>query len=94
LEDTIALCGDPETEQSAIRKHPELAEFIGKVTEKLMVNMSDEFDNWVNHTPEERYLLLSKERPDILQRVPQYQIASYLGIKPESLSRIRKRLKS
>lgn len=94
LEDTIALSGDPENEQKAIKQYPELGEFIGKVTEKLMVNISDELDNRVNHSPEERYLMLSKERPDILQRVPQYQIASYLGIKPESLSRIRKRLKS
>jgi hypothetical protein len=31
-------------------------------------------------------------RPDLLDRVPQYQLASYLGIKPESLSRIRKRI--
>lgn len=94
LEETIALCGNPETEQEAMSKYPELAEFIGKVTEKLMVNMSDDFDNWVNNSPEERYLLLSEKRPDLLQRVPQYQIASYIGIKPESLSRIRKRLNS
>lgn len=57
-----------------------------------MINKSDEFDNWVSCTPEERYLLMIKERPQLIQRVPLYQIASYLGIKPESLSRIRKRL--
>jgi len=43
-------------------------------------------------TPEDRYLNLLKSRPDLIQRVPQYQLASYLGVKPESLSRIRKRL--
>lgn len=42
--------------------------------------------------PEERYLKLMATRPDIINRVPQYILASYLGIKPESLSRIRKRL--
>jgi len=40
----------------------------------------------------ERYLQLVKERPELVNRVPQYQIASYLGIKPETLSRIRKKL--
>jgi len=43
-------------------------------------------------TPEERYLHLLKTRPKLLQRVPQHQIASYIGVTPESLSRIRKRL--
>jgi hypothetical protein len=33
-----------------------------------------------------------EHRPGLLQRVPQYQLASFLGIKPESLSRIRKRI--
>ncbi len=94
LEETIALVGDPDTEQEALKKYPQLASVTGIITEKLMVKLSDEFDNRINHSPEERYLQLIKERPDILQRVPQYQIASYLGIKPESLSRIRKRLKS
>ena len=32
-----------------------------------------------------------EKRPDLVDRVPQYQLASYLGIKPESLSRIKKR---
>ncbi|MCZ8217551.1 MAG: Crp/Fnr family transcriptional regulator [Cyclobacteriaceae bacterium] len=44
------------------------------------------------HTTEERYLHFLKTFPDLVQRVPQYYIASYVGVKPESLSRIRKRL--
>jgi hypothetical protein len=47
-----------------------------------------------------KYMIVSKELenainksgPDLLQRVPQYQIASYLGIKPEFLRKIRKRI--
>jgi len=41
-----------------------------------------------------RYNNLIKERPKVLQRVPQYMIASYLGITPEALSRIRKNMAS
>ena len=41
---------------------------------------------------EERYLRLIEERPNLLQRVPQYMIASYLGLTPVGLSKIRKRL--
>lgn len=48
--------------------------------------------SYMTDSPEIRYQKLLEHRPDILQRVPQYQIASYIGVKPESLSRIRKRL--
>lgn len=41
---------------------------------------------------ENRYLEFTKKNPNFVQRIPQYLIASYLGIKPQSLSRIRKEL--
>lgn len=47
---------------------------------------------FITSSPEVRYRNLLKTRPDLLQRVPQYHLASYLGVKPESLSRIRKRI--
>ncbi len=43
-------------------------------------------------SPQERYLNLLKNRPEIFQRVPLQYIASYLNIEPESISRLRKRL--
>ena len=46
----------------------------------------------LSETAEDRYLKLLKSFPNIFQRVPQHYIASFLGIKPQSLSRIRKRL--
>jgi hypothetical protein len=57
---------------------------MGKSQEKLA--------SYIINSPEDRYLDLLKNRPDLLDRVPHYQLASYLGIKPESLSRIRKRI--
>ena len=41
---------------------------------------------------EQKYLKLLKNAPDIVQRIPQHYIASFLGIKPQSLSRIRKNI--
>jgi CRP/FNR family transcriptional regulator, anaerobic regulatory protein len=43
-------------------------------------------------TAEQRYLKLVQSQADIIQNVPVQYIASYLGIKPQSLSRIRKQL--
>ncbi|TDS14298.1 CRP-like cAMP-binding protein [Maribacter caenipelagi] len=45
-----------------------------------------------SRTNEERYLRLLEKRPDLFQRLPQYLIASYLGLTPVGLSKIRKRI--
>jgi CRP-like cAMP-binding protein len=50
--------------------------------------------HYLTDTPEQRYLRLLTDHPELLKRVPQYHLASYLGIQPESLSRIRKRIAS
>lgn len=44
------------------------------------------------HSPEERYLFFLNSYPELVQRIPQYLIAAFIGVKPQSLSRIRKRL--
>lgn len=46
----------------------------------------------VTDTAEEKYLRLSRSNPDMIERIPQNLIASYLGIAPETLSRIKKNL--
>jgi CRP-like cAMP-binding protein len=52
----------------------------------------DEMTKFITSTPEERYQDLLLNRPDLLNRVPLHQIASFIGITAESLSRIRKRM--
>jgi CRP-like cAMP-binding protein len=56
-------------------------------------NYAHHFLSFIKYTPEERYIQLVRERPELIQRVAQRYIASYLGITPVSLSRIRSRLK-
>jgi CRP-like cAMP-binding protein len=46
----------------------------------------------ITHTAEEKYVKLAESNPEMIQRVPQNLIASYLGIAPETLSRIKKNL--
>lgn len=49
-------------------------------------------EGFVSESPAERYETLLKKKPAIVQQVPQYYLANYLGITATSLSRIRKRI--
>ena len=60
--------------------------------EELLAKQQINFDEFKTSSPEQRYLNLIQNRPDLVQRVPQHQLASYLGIKPQSLSRLRARI--
>jgi CRP-like cAMP-binding protein len=92
MEDTIASVGSPELEIEMFQKYPQLESLTRVIGEFVMSKYQENFAEFKMASPEERYLNLLKDRPDLFQRVPQHQIASYLGIKPESLSRIRKRI--
>ncbi len=62
------------------------------VIEQVFVQLLNGLGSLYTDTPEQRYTKLIREHPDLLQRVSQYHIASYVGVKPQSLSRIRKRI--
>lgn len=81
-----------EKELDLCRRFPRFEKMCRNATEKQLVDYQQKFSRFIASTPEERYLTLVEERPDLLNRVAQYHLSSYLGIKPESLSRIRKRL--
>jgi CRP-like cAMP-binding protein len=92
IEDTIVSIGTPEYEAEMFGKYPELESESRIKAEKIIANYQSLLSVFKTDSAEERFLKLQKERPDLIQRVPQYQLASYLGIQPESLSRIRKRI--
>jgi len=79
-------------EAEMYQKFPQLESLNRALGEAIMAKHVETFAEYKMASPEERYLNLLKTRPDIVQRAPQHQIASYLGMKPESLSRIRKRI--
>ena len=92
LEDTIVSVGNPELENEAFKKYPQLESLSRIIAETIIVKQQESFTHFKAATAEERYLNLIKTRPGLINRAPQHQIASYLGVKPESLSRIRKRI--
>jgi len=65
--------------------------FVETSFQKLLKEKGKQEFNRVTKTPEELYKNLFIYKPEWLQSIPQYHIASYLNITPETLSRIRKR---
>ena len=92
IEEVITGVGTTGQEAEMLTKFPQLESLVRAFGEAVIAKQQDTMAAFKMSSPEERYLRLVKNRADLLQRVPQHQIASYLGIKPESLSRIRKRL--
>jgi len=92
LEDTVACVGTPQMETEMFARYPELETMSRIMGEKIMADYQNSLGSFRTASPEQRYLNLIKNNSELLQRVPQYQLAGYLGIKPESLSRIRKRI--
>ncbi len=70
---------------------PRLEHLHRLIIEITFLFFNDRAVSFVMETPKERYDRLVSSRPDILQRVAQHHIASYLGISPQHLSRIRTR---
>ena len=62
------------------------------VIEKVFIKTLQDLSSFYTDTPEYRYAQFIKRHPDLQQRISQYHIASYVGVKPQSLSRIRKRI--
>lgn len=92
LEDSILSISNADMEVEINSKFPKFEIMCRKLSEELLAKERMDFDEFKTSSPEQRYLNLLHKRPDLIQRVPQHQLASYLGIKPQSLSRLRARI--
>lgn len=92
LEDTVVSVGNPELEKETFQKYPQLESLSRVIAETIIAKQQETFTQFKTSNAEERYLHLLQTKPDLMRRAPQHQIASYLGVTPESLSRIRKRV--
>jgi len=68
-------------------------ERFGRIAiEAVFLQLLNDLSSFYTETPEFRYERFLKNHADLQQRISQYHVASYVGVKPQSLSRIRKRI--
>ncbi|MCB0430690.1 MAG: Crp/Fnr family transcriptional regulator [Flavobacteriales bacterium] len=94
MEDCLLIAGTMELQEAHFEQFPALLDITKQMLESDLNKAKDQFSKFILSSPRERYLHFMETRPDLLNRVPLHQIASYLGMTPESLSRIRKRIVS
>lgn len=92
IEDSLIFYFNWEMFQKLCVKYPNWEEFRSKQINLYYTEKLNREKELISLKAEDRYIKLLKTSPWITDRVPQYQIASYLGITPEALSRIKKGL--
>jgi len=91
LEDSEVVKLHYDDVQACYERYPPFQKFGRLVAEKFLIDHIERLNSLLFSSPEDRYNQLITNNPQLLQRIPQYMIASFIGITPEALSRIRKR---
>lgn len=92
LEDCDLLVINDNRLQQLYEELPKMNIVVRKIAEQRFINAQQVLSSFILDSPEERYRKFAAQHGDLLLRVPHHMIASYLGITPVSLSRIRKRM--
>lgn len=93
LEETKLAVINVELAQKILMLSPKF-EFLARVMmEEELRTYQEIIYSFVAQNTEERYIELQKKNSDLLQKIPQYQLATFLGVSAETLSRIRRRIK-
>lgn len=92
MEDSELLVLPHPQIQNAYTVSPAWNTFGRLIAEQVYLQLNERVEMLLFMNPEERYLHLLHTRPELFEQVSQFHLSSYLGVKPESLSRLRKRL--
>jgi CRP-like cAMP-binding protein len=92
LEDSEIILIPKGDYENLIDKIPGFNHFTRGLLERSFVALQNRIHAGISYTAEEKYLDFVKTYPDIFNRVPQHMIASYLGLTPETLSRVRNQM--
>lgn len=91
VEDTDLLLLTYQTKAALLEQHPALEKMFRLLVQRHLHTYQERLFTNIALTAEERYARFLKKFPALPQRIPQHLIASYLGISPEFLSRLRSR---
>jgi CRP-like cAMP-binding protein len=92
LENSELMLIDKAGREKIFEQVPKFERFMRILIEKNVVANQVRLNGLMGQSAEARYLSFVKKYPQIVQRVPQHMIANYLGMTPETLSRVRKQL--
>lgn len=92
LEKTFVAVINTETAQKLLENFPKFEVLARLAMEQELSICQEVIASFVTTRPLQRYRDLQNTRPDLIQRIPQHYLATYLGVAPETLSRIRKRI--
>jgi CRP-like cAMP-binding protein len=90
LEDSEIICIEKQSLEKLYAEVPAFERLMRILFQNAFVAQQQRILASISQTAEERYAAFIKKYPQLEQRIPQTQIASYLGMSPETLSRIRK----
>jgi CRP-like cAMP-binding protein len=89
LEDSELLILDKKNHEMLLQEIPVYERYHRILLQNAYVALHERIENALGLTAEEKYERLIERTPEFLNRVPQHLVASYLGISPETLSRVR-----
>ena len=92
LEDAELLLLSNASQEELLLKVPKFERYQRLLVQGAYIALQRRLVLSLSQSAEEKYTKLTNTYPDIIQRVPQHMIASYLGVTPETLSRIRKQI--
>jgi CRP-like cAMP-binding protein len=89
LEDSELLMLDRNSHENLLEKIPAYERYQRIIIQNAYVALQQRVENALGLTAEEKYSRLIDRNPEFMNRVPQHLVASYLGVSPETLSRVR-----
>ena len=92
LEDCELLLLTKQAEEQMMEKIPKLERYFRILLQNNLIVTLKRLESSLNDTAEEKYNQLIQSCPTLADRIPQHMLASFLGITPETLSRIRKQI--